>query len=155
MPTVTPEERAFCERLASLSGWDVAKELGLSYSGDSDPIRHGGVFYDPSRWDDWEHAPAVEFWWDDDSDRLMVSPGSINKPDADDMATAFRCCDVPEEAQGNPEAQIEACRGAWGLEPDDYEPTRSYDPDTWAEWRLWRSVLPMLRSIAPTQEDPR
>ena len=149
--TISREDRAFCERLSSLSGWDIAKELGLSYFGDGNPITYGGTFYDPTHWDDWGYAPCVEFWWDDDRDRLVVSPGTINKPDADDMASAYQICDVPEEHRDNVNAQIEAVQLAWGAEPDDYVPSRSYNLETWAEWRLWRSVLPMLRAISPQQ----
>ena len=152
--TISREDRAFCERLSSLSGWDIAKELGLSYAGDADPIRHGGTFYDPTHWLDWGYAPCVEFWWDDDRDRLVVSPGTINKPDADDMETAWQCVgmdDPDDDVRNTPAAQIEAARTAWGIEPNDYVRSRSYNPDTWAEWRLWRSILPMLRAIASQQ----
>ena len=143
--TIAPEERAFYERLASLSGWDIAKELGLSYCGDTDPIRHGGYFYNPAKWDEWGYAPAVEFWWDDESDRVCVSPGTINRPD--DMERVFLLSGLAREHQGSTLAQIEATKNHGGFEPDEYTPTHTYDPDTWAEWRLWRSVLPMLRSI--------
>jgi len=154
--SIAPEERAYCERLASLSGWQIAKDLGLGYSGDCNAIDHGGFFYNPTHWDDWGYAEIVQFTPDGDweGNRLRVERGTINRPD--DLDAVFAQSGIDPEERGNIHAQIEAVRYHNGAEWDDRDSGfRLYNPDLWAEWRLWRSILPMLRSIAPQKETPR
>jgi hypothetical protein len=83
MPEVTNE------RLTELCGWDVAEAFGCHYTGDADPIHHGGIFYDARDWEADGYASCVEFWEDPDTEALVVQPGTIRKPD--DMEAAFRC----------------------------------------------------------------
>lgn len=137
------------QELASMSGWDIAKALGCEYSGDCNPIRHGGFFYDARDWEAWGYANIVEFWDDPETkdDILVVQRGTIHKPD--DMSGAFRCCDVPESEQGNIHAQIEACRYYGGIETDDEDrlQPRRYNLDNWKEWRIWKSIRPLIEQL--------
>ncbi|CAB4162724.1 hypothetical protein UFOVP785_97 [uncultured Caudovirales phage] len=135
--------------LESMSAWDVAETFGCHYSGDSNAIEHGGYFYDASDWEEYGYASCVEFWLDPDAkeDTLRILVGTINKPN--DMSGPFSCCDTPESEQDNIHAQIDAVRSYCGIEPDDYQEfNRVCKLATWKEWRIWKSVCPLLFNLA-------
>lgn len=145
MPTLTKEQY---QELSSLSAWDIANRIGIHYSGDCSPIPHGGFFYDAKDWEQYGYANCIEFWIDPDTtpDTLRITIGTIHKPD--DMSGAFECCDVPEAERSNIHAQIVACRDYNGIEPDEHqEYSRAYNLETWSEWRIWKSVYPLLLSL--------
>ena len=142
---ISPEEKAKFERIASMSSWDIAKHYGCSFSGDCNPIEHGGFFYDSRDWEAYGYASCVEFWDDHENGCLIVQRGTIQKPSQpEDMNSAFRCIGmaVDDENRENIHAQIEAVRYYCGIEPDgtSYPDLKNFDLDQWQEWRIWRSI---------------
>lgn len=136
-------------KLASLSAWDIASEFGIHYSGDSNAIEHGGFFYNADNWEAYGYASCIEFWLDpDQEDTLIVSCGTINKPD--DKEGAFRCCGISTDSPdtSNIHCQIDCVRNYCGIEPDAYQSfTRKYKLSDWKEWRIWKSVSPLLTEL--------
>jgi len=144
---ISHDEKTLYLKLASQSGLDIAKHFRCAYSGDRDPINHDGVFYDPRDWESYGYASCVEFWTDPENGNLMVSCGVIHKDD--DMSGAFACSGIDQDSDDarNIHCQIDCCRSYSGIEPDDYQITRRYNLDNWAEWRIWRSVAHLLRQL--------
>lgn len=140
-------DRQTAEKLASLAGWNIAKYFACSYEGDSDPIRHGGVFYDPRDWAEYGYASCVEFWADPDSreDTLVVSSGTIHRPGIQEVKAALQHYGL--DWTDDVHQQIEACRAYNGIEPDDCVSPRRYKLDHWHEWRIWRSVSELLAQL--------
>jgi hypothetical protein len=140
------------EQLASMSGWRIARALGCHYTGDSDPIRHGGVFYSLKDWHAWGYASCVEFWEDPDTGMLVVSCGTINRPDSDEgMAAAYECLgqDWSDPQQRNNLClQVEACRAYFSIELDDHERPFRFGLDNWKEARIWARVRHLIERLA-------
>ena len=147
MPTTNapldPQTRALAICMADGSPWEWAPQLfGLQFTGDINPIDHGGLFYSTADWVEYGYADAIRL--DTSEGVLFVTIGTINKPERSDMADAFRCCGTPEEFQQDVGAQIEACDGYWGVEADQ---NRTYRLDEWKEWRIWKSLIEQFRGI--------
>ena len=80
----------------------------------------------------------------------MVECGTVNRPK--DMESAWRCIGIEP---GNPlrdniHCQIDAAKSYHGSEATEdfsgrYE--RTYDPATWKEWRIWRSLDGWLKRL--------
>ncbi len=106
-------------------------EAGLvHYTGDVDPLGHDGYWYNSSEWEKNGYASAVDVGCILDGPsgarHLYVSKLVINKPK--DMKSAFDCCGVEEERQGDPLVQIEACKSYGHYDPDcsDYREPSVY-----------------------------
>jgi hypothetical protein len=166
MQRITADElTALAKQCNSWTGWQIAEELGLNYSGDSDPINHGGVYYETRNWLPYGYASAVELYPLDDrsEDSILVTRGTINRPDnADRMRGALGCVgaielweEMREAGRNDPNnylglihLEIEACRAYMGIEPNHYTQDKTYKVASWRkEWRLWRSILPLLLSL--------
>jgi hypothetical protein len=149
---VTASEKATFQRIASLTGWAVADHFGCSYSGDSDPIDHGGFFYDARDWDRYGYARVVDFWTDPDDDGVLnVSRGTVLAPSADQWPRVWSCCGIADPAdRANLHCQIDAARAHFGMEPDGtrYPDVLRFRFDDWTEWRIWRSIAPWLAALA-------
>lgn len=140
---MTAQKEAVSDReLACMRGWRIAELLGCDYSGDADPILHGGYFYTARDWEAWGYAPVVELWGDpEDDDVLHVSTGTINKLEGDDLDSAFRCIGIEpnDPLRQDVRCQIEACHAYAGIEADD-DVHVSYKLSNWKEFRIWRRV---------------
>lgn len=101
--------------LSSLSGWELAELFGCHFTGDVNPLRHGGTFYEADNWERYGYAFCVSFA--DVDGKLLVEAGTINRPK--DMAPCFKCCGIAPKDQNNIHAQIESALGYWGLETDE------------------------------------
>lgn len=131
------------KKLADLSGWDIARELGCDYTGDMNPVMHGGVFYDSRDWESYDYASCVEFWEDPETHHLCVTRGTINR--SQNMERAFHCCGIPKEEQDNIHAQIETSRSYSGIESDD---TRTFDLESLGEYEIWKAVRSWLEELS-------
>lgn len=146
--TADPVDAAFFRRLPSLTGWAVAELYGLHYDGDSDAIAHGGTFYSLTQWAAFGYAPCVELCPLTDGGRelLMVSAGTVNRPDADTLRKALAMCDLP--ATEDAATVVDAVKSYCGAEPDA-ETGRTYELANWPnEWRIWKSIHPLLLSLS-------
>ncbi len=138
------------EQLASMSPWTIADAFGCSFSGDMNPIEHGGFFYDHRDWNDNGYASAVEFWEDPESGDLVVQRGTINKPD--DMESAFACLGYTEEdddLRNHLAIQVEAARAYSGIEPDGtaYPHLKVFKLDDWKERNIWKSIRRWIEQL--------
>ena len=142
-------DREMCEA----DVYSLINHLNCGYSGDNDPIHHGGVFYDTRDWKNYGYASCVEFWHDpENTDILIVQCGVINK--SLDMEAAFACIGLDPSDSMDEEAlmhaEIEASRSYNGIEPDgdDWPHLKSFNLNHWRkEWRIWRSVRQWLESL--------
>lgn len=134
-------------QMAAMSPWDIARHYGVGYSGDMDPIRHGGLFYSYANWVRYGYADCVEFWedpayGDDGGDRVVISRGVINRPQ--DMAAAFRCCGIESpDDQNNVLCQIECARAYAGAEWGDGSDSFDID-DEESAWDFARESIQAL-----------
>ncbi len=129
------------DQLADMTPWDIARHLGIGYSGDMNPLEHGGFFYDHRDWDAWGYARCVEFWEDPDTGELVVQPGTIHRPD--DMTSAFECCGISDiDDRNNVHCQIECCRDYYGIEPEGtaHPHLKVFRLESWKERNIWKSV---------------
>lgn len=155
---LTKEE---CQKIASMSGWNIAELFGCEYSGDSSAVGHGGYFYRTQEWEKWGYAEAVEFWHDHDSPTktryrdpiLVVQRGTINKPtNPDKMEDCWRtigASDPEHELRTSIHAEIDAVKSHWGMEPlgTAYPDLKNFNPDTWHEWKIWRSIGDWIKEL--------
>lgn len=149
------------KKCADWHGWDIAKELGIGYSGDCNVIEHGGYFYSLRDWSRWGYASCVEFYmlWDEPGAILHVEAGTISRPDPEELSRIIQQSGInyevdprvlpPDGRMIYPTAlEIECARDYWGIEPgychDDY---RTFNLETWKEWRIWKAVLPMIERL--------
>ena len=141
----TKERSSLAKELEPLSGWQIAQRLRIEYFGDLNPINHGGLFFSTKDWECFGCADCVEFWEDPETGHLMVSQGTIDKPD--DVKRAIDDAGLEDPDYESIPLQIECARMWNGIEKDYYHCTNAYDLDTWKEWRIWRSVLPWLLNL--------
>lgn len=64
--------------LRTRSPWEIAAELGLRYSGDLNPIPHGGYFYSTKAWEAYGYAEIVKF--SESEGILYLESRTINRP---------------------------------------------------------------------------
>ena len=138
-------------QLSSMSAWDIAKALGCHYTGDTNPIRHGGVFYSINDWQN-GYANCVEFWEDpENNDIAHVSCGVINALEGKKLDSAFNCIGIDKDdtnTRNNIHAQIEACRYYFGIEPDDYTSSESFNIEECDEDTIWASVRGWIENLS-------
>lgn len=129
--------------LASASPWDIATYFNCHFTGDMNPIDHGGVFYDSRDWEKNGYACAVEFFTMKNT--LYVQRGTIHK--CDDLESAFDCIGLP--VSDDIHMQIEACRSHDGTEPEGnyYPDAMSYNLDNWTEANIWKSVRGYIEQL--------
>lgn len=140
--------KEFFQHVASLAGWDVAKLAGCDYSGDHDPIQHGGFFYETENWEKYGYANIVDFCLLDDG-YLYVEQGTVNRPnDTAKLLTAIRNFCGEYVDVHNIHVQIDYCKGYNGYDHSEYGPTRKYRLEDWPhEWRIWKSVYHVIESL--------
>lgn len=142
-----PDEytRQEAEYMTTLSGWDIAEWCGCYYSGDSDPLNHGGYFYNLTNWERkrWNYADFVELIpvQDGKEEKVIVSEGTIHNGS---LQSAFRCLGIEDVDTSDPHMQVEACKCYFGAE-SNYEKT--YTLANWKEWRLWKRILPLIKAM--------
>jgi hypothetical protein len=136
------------DELASWNPHQIATWYGIGYSGDMNPLQHGGMFYSTRDWESWGYANVVEFWWDADIGKLVVQCGTTNKLDGERLESAFRCCGIEQSEHSNPHAQIEACRSYAGVEPDDYSSPKRFGLDKTDGADIWGAVREWIEALA-------
>ena len=141
------QKQLTAEQLASMSAHDIAKQLGLGYSGDMNPIDHDGTFYETSNWQAYGYVSCLRFTRADG--HLWVEYGTINR--ADDMAECLRT--IGAESADSVEVEIEACLATWGAEvSDDFGGPYSQmfnenEHDDIDESEVWDSVVGWLYGL--------
>jgi len=117
---------ALVKRLIEDSPHEIAKDLGLCYTGDMNPYDHDGTFYSTADWADHDYAECLRLYRGDGS--LFVERGVIHRPkyltgcfdsaglaiDVDEdgkrIASAWRSESFPV----TDEVEIECVLGHWG-----------------------------------------
>ncbi len=123
----------------------LAQEGLCVYSGDVHPISHDGFWYQPKTWETDGYASCVEVCVLPDGPanarHIVVSRLTINKPNPQELARAFDCYGIPPGPdRDNTNAQIEACKGYMGGEPDESD---------WREASSQQFILPDDTSESP------
>lgn len=140
---------------SSFAAWDIAKRIGCGYTGDANPIDHGGTFYDVRDWERYGYASCVRFTRIDDT--LHVECATVNRPS--DLTDCYACCgfarrgDKLVASQGEiditPEVEIECVLAYWGAEPvEDYSGrmVQRFAEET-DEDDIWQAVSGWLSSL--------
>jgi len=117
----------FAIRMVSGSPWEIAKDLGIHYTGDMSPIPHGGMFYNSHNWDRYGYADCVSIYELDG--KIFIECGTINK--SDDLTNALACIGQSADT-ADILVQIEACESYDGYEvlqdfSGDYRKSYPYD----------------------------
>jgi hypothetical protein len=137
--------------LASLAGWDIAVAFGCGYSGDSNPIEHGGFFYDLRDWESYGYAATVEFWSDPEAsnDTLIVQTGTIHKPNRETLKNALTSIGLNPNDTHPLEAEIEATKSWVGIEPEgtEFPYLKHFVLKDWREDRIWRSIRGWIEQL--------
>jgi hypothetical protein len=152
-------------RLHHLSGWDIATKIGCVFSGDMNPIDHGGLFYKLDNLDH-DYIPCVEFS-SADGMRFFQS-GSIAIPSSTwaDACKLVRDClaQFPEADRDALMEQptfahvmteylrfmygIEHDRFEWFMTPSDVEDATGYDMHSVTKLRHKDDIAIALRKNA-------
>lgn len=143
---ISSEEREALIGLADRSGPEIARHFGCEYTGDVDPIRHGGTFYDARKWSEDGSASVVEFREGRGDNETIVARGYVYRPRGGGLLDAMRSCwgDRHEELVGDARSEIEAALSWSGIEEDS---AKTYNLDTWKDWRIFRSVKTWLEAL--------
>jgi len=142
-------------QLADMDPHEIAKQLGIEYSGDVNAIPHGGTFYSTENWDRYGYADCLRF--DSYEDLVCVELGTINR--ADDMDSCFRTIGLSAdevESSFRIHVEIEACLATWGMETlqdfsGDYRVTMGEDWNN-VERRLWKHAIGWLYGLETESE---
>jgi hypothetical protein len=134
------------------SPWELAKAIGLGYGGDMNPVPHGGLWYDYSRWETHGEAAYTRCYPADGA--FAVERGTIYKPDAKTIASAYNCCgihlaDVPEELRTR--VEIESVVAHSSTEQDDmqwFEKDENHYDD-FNEFKICRLIREYLNQTIP------
>ena len=148
--------------LESMSPWDIAELLGVGFTGDMNPVDHGGTWYETRNWVEYGYASAVSMYRV--YNRLYVEFCTINKMDLD---AALRCCGWERCGEGKVrqegttdeldlcvEMEIECCLSYAGAETDeDFSGPylRKFRPNkdgNLREFRVWDEIKGWLESLA-------
>lgn len=100
------------KKMAEMTPYDIAEHYGCHFSGDMNPIDHGGTFYNTKHWEGWGYADVVNIFHCEG--HVYIEQGTVNKPT--DMEACFRSSGVSEDNRDNVHAQIDAVKGHWGVE---------------------------------------
>jgi hypothetical protein len=152
---VLTEEKTRFHHIASLNAWAIASHFNCEFDGDSNPINHGGFFYNPRTWDTDGYVNAVEFYQCPRDDRptndkhLIVQLGTIRKPkDNEGWESCWSCIGIAADDPDRklPRAQVWACRAGRGINPKGitYPYVKEFNLRRWAEWRIWMNISDWL-----------
>lgn len=152
--------------LCQSSPWDIAEANRLEYSGDCNPIPHGGVWYETSNWEEHGYAECVRI--QESEGTLWVESGTINKPSKDEgRLAALNCCgwmlDDEEinhvrqhgehSVELTPQIEIESVLAYSGMEVDSSETFQERE-NGFDETAIMRIVKRMLLAIVPPNPLP-
>lgn len=121
--------------MKSFNPHQLAADGLVHYCGDVDPLNHDGYWYDSSTWLHDGYASCIEVLvlldGPANARHILVSKLVVNKPK--DMTKALESCGTPQSYHDNVNAQIEACKGYMGAEPDESD---------WREPSTYAFILP-------------
>jgi hypothetical protein len=131
--------------------WEIAERLGLGYSGDCNPLSHGGYFYSLADWDDHGYAECLDVALVDGM--VIVEVGSIGL--ITNLDQALDHIGAEGSDRNSPAAQIEACKAYWGSDVhEDFSgrysrefPESLLDEDG-GEERIWREIIGWLIGLS-------
>lgn len=152
------------KQLSEMTPWDIATHYGIGYSGDMNPVEHGGYFYSLADWESYGYASCVEFWHDPESGALVVQPGTVNKPDDEaTLQAAYNCVDwksvwveTGEDPRKELAFQVESVKSYCGMDRygTAYPDLMTFNLDNWPkEWRIWRSIRNWVEALEPCRAE--
>ncbi len=122
----TKTRKLTIKALRTRSPWEIASELGLRYSGDMNPIPHGGYFYNTHNWETYGYSEIVRF--QESEGVLYLETGTVvwdyDKTVISDPVT--------------PEILIECVESCWGAEIDNSQEFRSDNGKGWGDFPEFR-----------------
>lgn len=138
--------------LRTRSPWEIASELGIRYSGDMNPVPHGGYFYNVHNWESYGYAEIVRFC--ETEGELFLESGTINRPsgksDAEilgnsgweiDSESGAVVCSYDKTIVADlvtPEILIECIESHYGAECDTLETFNSDNGKDWGDFPEFR-----------------
>lgn len=151
MATKTKISKETARHLASLSAWDIAKHFNCEFHGDSNPIQHGGIFYDLRDWVNYGYANTISFWKDLENGTLVVQKGTINKVNDKDLESCWETIDIDADDPIRliPQQQVYAAWCYAGVEPEgiEYPYSKRFNLDIWPEENIWRNICDWLQEL--------
>jgi len=133
------------KQLRDSSPWEIAEQLGVRYTGDMNPIPHGGCFYSVHNWEQ-GYAEGVRF--QESEGTLWVESVTINKKE---LGPALKSLDIFEHQPITKELEIEAVLSYWGAEVDSstvYASDNGKDWGEFPEFQIWKAARPLIIALA-------
>lgn len=138
--------RISIKKAMAMRPYELAKKLGIHYSGDVNPFNHGGMFFESKNWPVYGYAECVEFY--QVGNVTNVCCATINKLEGDDLLSALCCASVPDECHNNIEAIIYACYSYAGCElVEDFDGVHHESFDECQEFKAWNCALPHILNL--------
>ena len=132
--------------LESDSPWEIAKDLGIHYTGDVNPFDHDGCFYELSNWKEYGYACVVRVMRYDG--RIAWEAGTVNWTSPAHMEDAYRCCGVDADeltADSRANAEVECLLAYSGMEVDS---SKEFDGEV-KERKFWKSAKSEILLLVP------
>ena len=136
---------------ADMNPWELAQQLStndctIQFTGDMNPFDHGGTWYETANWNRYGYSSCVRM--EDIEGRTLVSCGTINRLEGDDMESAHRCGGTPEEFRNTTVGEIEACLYYAGAEPvEDFSGRYERWFDEGEESHAWEIALSWIMGL--------
>lgn len=160
----TKTRKLTIKSLRTRSPWEIASELGIRYSGDMNPIPHGGYFYNTHNWESYGYSEVVRF--QESEGILYLETGTINRPskESDSQILAHSGWKIDSESgevvceydgtivadSVTPEILIECVESYWGMEIDNSHQFRSDNGKNWGdfpEFRIMQSARGLILGL--------
>ena len=146
--TTTKKPQLTIKSLRTESPWEIAKRLGIHYSGDLNSIPHGGYYYETKNWESYGYCEFVRF--QESEGVLYVELGTVNRPN--DMLPALKCIGMESnEDSDDPHVQIEACMAYGHYDIDETMQWRSDNAKSWGdfpEFQIYQRARPHILNLA-------
>lgn len=160
------------KQLRTRPAYEIAEQLGLSYSGDCSPIPHGGVFYETYNWAEYGYSNCVRI--QESEGRLWVDCLTVNKPNSEDdrrsalESSGWKFCDdtdapgLVSQSGGHPteltaDIEIDALLNSGGYEVDTGEEFKSDNGKSWGdfpEFKIWQYAKPHIVALTADRPTP-
>lgn len=146
--------------LRERSPWEIAKALGIEYTGDMNPVPHGGTFYSLWHWEKHDYADCVHF--SESEGTLWVEHShvcrSLKQLPAAFKSWGWKISDggVSDNHRGwtpiTPQIEFEALLSYCGIECPSMRYTfKSDNRKDWGEFpefQIFKAAKPLIESLA-------
>lgn len=152
--------RLTIKALRERSPWEIAKAMGIEYTGDMNPVPHGGTFYSLANWQKHDYADCVHF--SESEGTLWVEHSHVGRSEKQ-LPAAFKswCWELQPDGvnvvAGNvwitltPQIEFEALLSYCGIECPSmrytFKSDNGKDWGTFPEFQIFKAAKPLIESL--------